>query len=114
MTRRDLQWKAGGFALMAVSCALCMAVDGSPLMLLFFPLALLGLPLMIHANASGRWSGRNAAGTATRSTPSMPRADVGADRAAMASAADQQRTCYGHRRRSHVTLVQPVGFSDPG
>ncbi|MEG8045685.1 hypothetical protein QP175_05360 [Sphingomonas aerolata] len=54
MTRRDLQWKAGGFALMAVSCALCMAVDGSPLMLLFFPLVLLGLPLMIHGKRVGQ------------------------------------------------------------
>lgn len=114
MTRRDLQWKAGGFALMAVSCALCMAVDGSPLMLLFFPLALLGLPLMIHGKRVGRWSGRNAAGTATRSTPSMPRACVGADGAATAPAADRESACHGHRRRSRVTPVQPVGTNDPG
>lgn len=54
MTRRDLQWKAGGFALTAISCALCTAVDGSPLMIVFFPLALLGLPLMIHGKRVGQ------------------------------------------------------------
>ena len=54
MTRRDLQWKAGGFALTAVSCALCMAVDGSPFIVLFLPLALLGLPLMIHGKRVGQ------------------------------------------------------------
>jgi hypothetical protein len=48
MTRRDLQWRAGGFALLSASCAMCLALEGSPLMIIFFPLALLGLPLMIH------------------------------------------------------------------
>jgi len=54
MTRRDLQWKAGGFALTAISCALCAAVDGSPVMVIFFPLAFLGLPLMIHGKRVGQ------------------------------------------------------------
>jgi hypothetical protein len=54
MTRRDLQWKVGGFALTAVSCAICMALDASPLMIVFFPLALLGLPLMIHGKRVGQ------------------------------------------------------------
>ena len=48
MTRRDLQWKVGGFALTALACAKCLTLDGSPLTIVFFPLALLGLPLMIH------------------------------------------------------------------
>ena len=54
MTRRDLQWKAGGFALTAISSALCTAFDGSPLIIVFFPLALLGLPLMIHGKRVGQ------------------------------------------------------------
>lgn len=54
MTRRDLQWKAAGLALTTGSCALFMAVDGSPLMIVFFPLALLGLPLMIHGKRVGQ------------------------------------------------------------
>ena len=54
MTRRDLQWKAGGFALLASSCAMCLALDGSPAMIVFFPLALLGLPLMIHGKRVGQ------------------------------------------------------------
>lgn len=54
MTRRDLYWKTGGFVLTAASCALCLAVDGSPLMILFLPFALLGLPLMIHGKRVGQ------------------------------------------------------------
>jgi hypothetical protein len=53
MTRRDLQWKAGGFALLASSCGMCFALDGSPAMIVFFPLALLGLPLMLRAERRG-------------------------------------------------------------
>ena len=48
MTRRDLQWKVGGFALTTASCVMCLAVDSSPLTIVFFLSALLGLPLMIH------------------------------------------------------------------
>ena len=54
MTRRNLQWKVGGFALTAVSCAMCLALDSSPLMIVFFLLALLGLPLMIHGKRVGQ------------------------------------------------------------
>lgn len=54
MTRRDLQWKAGGFALMAFSCATCLALENSALVVVFFPLALLGLPLMIHGKRVGQ------------------------------------------------------------
>lgn len=54
MTRRDVQWKAGGFALMAVSCAMCLALGNSALVVFFFPLALLGLPLMIHGKRVGQ------------------------------------------------------------
>jgi hypothetical protein len=54
MTRRDLQWKAAGFALLSASCAMSLALDGSLLMIAFFPLALLGLPLMIHGKRVGQ------------------------------------------------------------
>jgi hypothetical protein len=54
MTRRDLNWKAGGFALTAVSCAMGLALDGAMLRIVFFPLALLGLPLMIHGKRVGQ------------------------------------------------------------
>lgn len=54
MTRRDLQWKIGGFALTALSCALCVAADGSPVIIVLFPLALLGLPLMLHGKRVGQ------------------------------------------------------------
>ncbi|WP_203309689.1 hypothetical protein [Sphingomonas beigongshangi] len=54
MTRRDLQWKAGGFLLLSASCAMCLALDGSFAMIIFFPLALLGLPLMIHGKRVGQ------------------------------------------------------------
>lgn len=54
MTRRDLRWKAGGFALLASSCAMCLLLDGSPALIVFFPLALLGLPLMIHGKRVGQ------------------------------------------------------------
>ncbi|MFV0623389.1 hypothetical protein ACBY01_05155 [Sphingomonas sp. ac-8] len=48
MTRRDLAWRGAGLALTATACAICVAVGGSPLMVLFFPLVFLGLPLMLH------------------------------------------------------------------
>lgn len=54
MTRRDLQWRAGGFALTAASCCAGLAIDGSPATIIFFPLALLGLPLMIHGKRVGQ------------------------------------------------------------
>lgn len=54
MTRRDIQWKVGGLALTAASCALCIAWDSSPLMIIFFVSALLGLPLMIHGKRVGQ------------------------------------------------------------
>ncbi|MBB4617273.1 hypothetical protein [Sphingomonas abaci] len=54
MTRRDLQWRAGGFALLASSCAMGLALDGSSAIILFFPLALLGLPLLIHGKRVGQ------------------------------------------------------------
>lgn len=54
MTRRDLQWKAVGFVLTAGSCAMSLALDGSPLMIGFFFLAFVGLPLMIHGKRVGQ------------------------------------------------------------
>lgn len=54
MTRRDLQWKVVGFVLTAGSCAMSLALDGSPLMIAFFPIAFVGLPLMIHGKRVGQ------------------------------------------------------------
>jgi hypothetical protein len=54
MTRRDLQWKAAGFALTAFSCAMCLALENFVLIIVFFPLAFLGLPLMIHGKRVGQ------------------------------------------------------------
>ena len=48
MTRRDLAWRIAGFALTASSCMACAAMEGSPLTVLFFPTALLGLPFLVH------------------------------------------------------------------
>lgn len=54
MTRRDLKWRAGGFALLASSCGMGLMLDGSPALIVLFPLALLGLPLMIHGKRVGQ------------------------------------------------------------
>jgi hypothetical protein len=54
MTRRDLQWKAVGFVLTTGSCTMSLALDGSPLMIAFFFLAFVGLPLMIHGKRVGQ------------------------------------------------------------
>ena len=54
MTRRDLRWKGAGLALLALSCAMAAALDGSPLTLAFFPLALLALPLLVHGKRVGQ------------------------------------------------------------
>ncbi len=54
MTRRDLQWKASGIALTGGSCAMCLLLDSSPLTILFFLTALLGLPMMIHGKRVGQ------------------------------------------------------------
>ncbi|WCP73920.1 hypothetical protein [Sphingomonas hankookensis] len=54
MTRRNLRWKAAGLALLALSCAMAAALDGSPLTLLFLPVALLALPLLVHGKRVGQ------------------------------------------------------------
>jgi hypothetical protein len=54
MTCRDLRWKAGGLALTGLACTLCLVLDTSPWQMLLFPLALLGLPLMIHGKRVGQ------------------------------------------------------------
>jgi hypothetical protein len=54
MTRRDLAWKVGGFGLTAVSTALCLALEAPAATIILFPLALLGLPLMIHGKRVGQ------------------------------------------------------------
>jgi len=54
MTRRDLKWRLGGFFLFSGGGASCLALDGAPVSLLIYPLALLGLPLMIHGKRVGQ------------------------------------------------------------
>lgn len=48
MTRRDAVWRGAGVALSGGACAASLLLDGSPLMIIFFPLALLGLVLVIN------------------------------------------------------------------
>ncbi|MCC2975618.1 hypothetical protein LK533_02880 [Sphingomonas sp. PL-96] len=48
MTARDLRWKAAGFALTATACGTGLVLDDARLSILLLPLALSGLPLMIH------------------------------------------------------------------
>ena len=55
MTHRDLRWKAAGTLLMVASCTVCMELDGSPLALFPFLLALFGLPLIIHGKRVGQF-----------------------------------------------------------
>ncbi|KZE12039.1 hypothetical protein [Sphingomonas hankookensis] len=54
MTRRDLRWKGAGLALLALSCTMAAALEGSPLALAFFPVALLALPLLLHGKRVGQ------------------------------------------------------------
>lgn len=54
MTRRDLRWKGAGLALLTLSCGMAAALDGSPLTLLFLPVALLALPLLVHGKRVGQ------------------------------------------------------------
>lgn len=48
MTRRDMLWRGAGAALSSGACAASLLLDGSPLMIVFFPLAILGLVLVIN------------------------------------------------------------------
>lgn len=48
MTRRDIAWRAVGVLLSITACAAAMTMDGSPLVIILFPLVLLGLTLMIN------------------------------------------------------------------
>lgn len=48
MTRRDIAWRATGLAMTVGACGVAAAMNGSPLAMLVFPLALLGLTLMIN------------------------------------------------------------------
>lgn len=54
MNRRDLRWKGTGLALLTLSCAMAAALDGSPLTLLFLPVALLALPMLVHGKRVGQ------------------------------------------------------------
>ena len=48
MTRRDLAWRIGGAALSLAACAAAVTMDGSPLIVILFPLVLIGLTLTIN------------------------------------------------------------------
>jgi hypothetical protein len=48
MTGRDILWRSIGVALSSGACAVAMAMDGSPLIIVMFPVALIGLTLMIN------------------------------------------------------------------
>lgn len=48
MTRRDAAWRAAGALISSGACAASLALDGSPLMVVLFPVALLGLALLVN------------------------------------------------------------------
>lgn len=48
MTKRDLLWRGAGAVLSIVAGGLAMGLDHSPVVLLLFPLVLIGLALMIN------------------------------------------------------------------
>ena len=48
MTRRDVLWRAIGVVLAVGACGVAAAVNGSAMAMLVFPIALLGLTLMIN------------------------------------------------------------------
>jgi hypothetical protein len=48
MKKRDLTWRVAGAVLSLGACAAALTMDGSPLILLLFPLVLFGLTLMIN------------------------------------------------------------------
>ncbi|KQN07023.1 hypothetical protein [Sphingomonas sp. Leaf28] len=48
MTRRDILWRGIGVVLAIGACGVAAAVNGSAMAMLVFPIALLGLTLMIN------------------------------------------------------------------
>jgi hypothetical protein len=48
VTRRDIAWRAVGLIMAVAACGVAAAMNGSALAILVFPLALLGLTLMIN------------------------------------------------------------------
>ena len=48
MTRRDILWRGIGVVLAVGACGVAAAVNGSAMAMLVFPIALLGLTLMIN------------------------------------------------------------------
>jgi hypothetical protein len=48
MTRRDILWRVVGIVLSVGACGVAVAMDGSALAMLVFPIALLGLTLAIN------------------------------------------------------------------
>ncbi len=48
MTRRDILWRAIGVMLAVGACGVAAAMNGSAIAMLVFPIALLGLTLMIN------------------------------------------------------------------
>ena len=48
MTRRDILWRGIGVVLAVGACGVAAAMNGSAMAMLVFPIALLGLTLMIN------------------------------------------------------------------
>ena len=48
MTRRDMLWRGIGLVLAVGACGVAAAMNGSAMAMLVFPIALLGLTLMIN------------------------------------------------------------------
>jgi len=53
MTRRDIAWRTAGLILSVGACGAATAMNGSALAMLVFPIALLGLTLMINGKRVG-------------------------------------------------------------
>ncbi|NJC33995.1 hypothetical protein GGR88_001469 [Sphingomonas jejuensis] len=54
MSRRDMQWRAAGAALLVASCGMGFLLDGSVLLLPVLALALCALPLIVHGKRVGQ------------------------------------------------------------
>lgn len=52
MKHKDLRWRLAGVALFTGAGFLCLVLDGRPLSIFLYPLALTGLPLMIHGRSA--------------------------------------------------------------
>lgn len=48
MTRRDILWRAAGAVLMVAACGAAVAMEGSALVIIALPVALIGLTLIVN------------------------------------------------------------------